>query len=123
MNWRTIIGNLLLKVGDSLPVPATQVFTDPFNYTLASLLQDSRRIPAALLAAVQEEFPEVTAVDYAATCHQIDAAYMLAANLASAVNKRQISQLVATERLKQAFPQMEPTNLSSLLLQNLIGTR
>lgn len=123
MGWRAIIGNLLMKVGDSLPVPATPVFADPFNYTLASLLQDSRRAPAALLPAVQEEFPQVTPAAYAAICQQINAAYTLAADLASAVNQRQLSQDEASDRLKQAFPQMEAANVGSLLLQNLVGTR
>jgi len=123
MGWRAIIGNLLMKVGDSLPVPATPVFADPFNYTLASLLQDSRRAPATLLTTVQEKFPAVTSADYAAICQQIDAAYILAADLASAVNQRHLSQDEASERLKQAFPQMEPANAGSLLLQNLVGTR
>jgi hypothetical protein len=123
MSWRDILGNMIMKVGDSLPVPATPVFTDPFNYTLASLLQDSQRAPAALLAAVQKEFPQVTPTNYAGIRQQIDAAYTLAADLASAVNQRQLSQDVASEHLKQAFPQMEPANVGSLLLQNLIGTR
>ena len=123
MSWRAILGNLLLKVGDSLPVPAPPVFADPFNYTLASLLHDSQRAPAALLTAVQEKFPEVTPVDYAAICQQIDAAYTLAADLASAVNQQHLSQEEASERLKQTFPQMEPANVGCLLLQNLIGTR
>jgi hypothetical protein len=123
MGWRAIIGNLLMKVGDSLPVPATPVFADPFNYTLASLLQDSRRPPAALRPAVQEKFPEVTPAHYATICQQIEAAYTLAADLASAVNQRHLSQDEASERLKQAFPQMEPANVGGLLLQNLVGTR
>jgi hypothetical protein len=123
MNWRNVIGNLLMRVGDSLPEPATQVYTDPFNYTLASLLQDSRRAPAALQAAVQQEFPSVNPTDYAALSQQINAAYTLAADLASEVNKQQITQDTARERLQQAYPQMAPANLGSLLLQNLIGTR
>ncbi|GEM_PF-4180521 len=123
MNRRALLGNLLMKVGDSLPVPAPPVFADPFNYTLASLLRDSRRAPAALLPAVQEKFPEVTPASYAAICQQIEAAYTLAADLASAVNQRHLSQEEASERLKRAFPQMEPANVGRLLLQNLVGTR
>lgn len=123
MNWRDIVGNLLMKVGDSLPTPAAQVYTDPFNYTLARLLHGSQPVPAALLAAVQEKFPEVTPAGYTALCQQLDAAYTLAASLASAVNKNQLSQATARERLRQAHPQMAPANLGSLLLHNLIGTR
>ena len=123
MDWRALIGNLLMKVGDSLPAPAAPVFADPFNYALASLLQDSRRAPAALLPAVQEKFPAVTPASYSAICQQIDAAYTLAADLASAVNQRHLSQDDASERLQRAFPQMEPANVGSLLLQNLVGTR
>ena len=123
MNWRNAIGNLLMKVGDSLPEPTAQVYTDPFNYTLASLLQDSQQAPAALQAVVKQSFPAVTPRGYAALRQQLDAAYTLAADLASEVNKQQITQATARERLRQAYPQMAPANLGSLLLQNLVGTR
>lgn len=123
MNWRDLIGNLLMKAGDSLPVPAAPVFTDPFNYTLASLLHRTQQTPTAVQAAAQQAFPSLTPAAYAAIYQQIEAAYNLAADLASEVNKEQLTQEAATERLQQAYPQMAPANLSSLLLQNLIGTR
>lgn len=112
-----------MKVGDSLPVSAPPVFADPFNYTLASCLHHNQRTPAAQLAAVQKEFPELSPANYAAICQQLEAAYTLAADLASDVNKQHISQDVASERLKQGFPQMAQANLSYLLLLNLLGTR
>lgn len=123
MNWRELIGNLLMKAGDSLPGPTTPVFTDPFNYTLASLLQRTQQMPAAVQAAALQAFPSLTPAAYAAIYQQIEAAYSLAADLASEVNKEQLTQDTATKRLQQAYPQMAKTNLSSLLLQNLIGTR
>jgi hypothetical protein len=123
MNWRNVIGSLLMKIGDSLPEPAAQVYTDPFNYTLASLLQDSRQTPAALQVVVQQTFPAVTPPGYAALHQQLAAAYTLAADLASEVNKQQLTQATARERLRQAYPQMAPANLGSLLLQSLVGTR
>lgn len=58
MNWRAIIGSLMLKAGDSLPQPAHQVFADPFNYTLASVLQNSRQAPAALQLSCNERRPK-----------------------------------------------------------------
>ena len=123
MSWRDLLGTLFMKIGDSLPVPAAQVFADPFNYTLASLLRDNQRAPAALWAAVQQAFPGVVPADYAAIHQQISAAYTLAADLASAVNKQQLRQDAARERLRQAFPQMAQANRGSLLLQNLLDTR
>lgn len=123
MHLRTLVGSLLMKVGNGLPEPAAQVYADPFNYALASLLQDNHRTPAALQTALQQDFPGMKPADCAALGRQIDAAYTLAANLASAVNKRQITQATARERLQQSFPQLAPANLGSLLLQNLIGTR
>jgi hypothetical protein len=123
MNWRNVIGSLLMKAGDSLPEPAAEVYTDPFNYTLASSLQDSLRTPNALQTAVQQEFPGIRPTDYAALRQQIADAYALAADLASEVNKQQLTQATARERLKQAYPQMAAANLASLLLQNLLGTR
>ena len=47
----------------------------------------------------------------------------LAIDLASAVNRHQLTEHEARQRLGQAFPQINAANQSRLLMQNLIGTR
>ena len=123
MGWRDIIGNLLMKAGDAIPAPKERVIADPFNYVLNRLLQNGHRSPTELLADVQAVFPTVTPAEGNKIIHQIGLLQNMAFDFASEVNKQQISEDSARERIKQAYPQIDAANLSRLLMQGLIGTR
>lgn len=104
MGWRELLGNLLMKAGDSPPTPPKRAITDLFNYALDCTLQKNYPVPVALLAEVRTVFPTIAQAEYEIISQQLDAAQRLAADLASEVNKRQLTEQEARERLGRAVP-------------------
>ena len=123
MGWRELLGDLLMKAGDSLPTPPRPVITDPLNYALDCTLRKSYPAPADLFAEVRAAFPMFAQAEYDSMSQELAKAQHLATDLASGVNKHQLTEDEARQRLGQAFPQISKANLSRLIMQNLIGTR
>lgn len=124
MGWRELLSGLLSKATAAQP-PAG---ADPWNYVLAQQL-DNRgldnpaRQPAELLRRVRLAFPALPAAEAAAIIEQLPLVYQTGYELGQQVNRQQLAESSATERLQQAFPQISPDNLRKLMGQVLLNTR
>jgi hypothetical protein len=128
MSLRTLIGDILMKLTDAGSAPTEPLATDPLNYLLAQQLNNPglnnpAREPAELQRRTRNAFPAISQAEYEAISQQLEAAQHLAFDLASAVNRQQLTQWEARERLGHAVPELNAANLSQLLIQNLVGTR
>ena len=103
------------------PPPAPRRFADPLDYALALTLPDNFRGERA--APAQPAFPVLLPDQQVAVARQLAELQELASHLGQLVNRQEISQGEAYDRIWQAYPQLDRANLGSLLWQAFVATR
>ena len=116
MSWTSFFGRWWRR-----PPPPPRLFADPLDYALALTLPGAFRNKRATPA--QPAFPVLLPAQQVAVAQQLAALRELASHLGQQVNRQEISQGEACDRIWQAYPQLDRTNLGSLLWQAFVATR
>ncbi|MDQ2792947.1 MAG: hypothetical protein M3Y12_02925 [Bacteroidota bacterium] len=116
MNWTKFLGRWWHH-----PPPAPRLFADPLDYALALTLPGS--FQGERVAPAQAVFPVLLPDQQVAVTRQLAELQELATSLGQQVNRREITQGDALDRIWQAYPQLDRSNLGTLLWQAFVATR
>ena len=117
MNW---LHWLRRQLSRPAPAPLQQrVYANPLDLVLAASLQ-GRAVPTVELLAA---YPTLTPAEVEALAPRLAELHEQAMTLGSLVNRQELDQNTAYDRLWQAYPELDRGNLGSLLWQAFVGTR
>ena len=123
MSLRTIFGDLLIKMRNITPPSAKQRINDPLNYLADCYLHADQHSRTALIVEGKRTFPSLSQADAEAVVLRIYDLQNKAAELATEVNRQQLTQQLAHAQLAEAFPGFSAANVASILMKNLIDSR
>jgi hypothetical protein len=119
MNWLTQLRAWWR--GQAAPPP--RAFTDPLDYALQYCLHPPPNSPGALPGTWRAAFPALTKAEADAVQQQLLTLQELATDLGSRVNRQLLVGSDAYDCLWAAYPQLDRSNLGTLLWRAFVGTR
>ena len=103
--------------------PPPRVLFDPLDYALQYCLYPPVGALPALPSTWQAAFPALTAAEADVVQHQLLTLQDLATDLGSRVNRQLLASSAAYDQLWAAYPQLDRSNLGTLLWRAFVGTR
>lgn len=101
----------------------SRALLDPLDYALQYCLHPPAGAPPALPGVWQAAFLTLTAAEAEAVQHQLMTLQALATDLGSRVNRQLLASSAAYDHLWAAYPQLDRSNLGTLLWRAFVGTR